>query len=160
MVLEELNIPEERKAVLIGRNGKTKKQIEGLTMTSITISGGVLIKGSVENVLKAKNIIEAIGRGFSPKHALRLLDEDCQLDIISLEAETENTRKRLFGRVIGRKGATRKIIEQSTGALVSVYGKTVSIIGTVTEINHARSAIEDLLEGRQHGYVYARMKQD
>ena len=158
MPVEEIAIPEERKAVLIGREGKIKKEIESLTKTSITVSDGILIKGELENVLKAKNIVEAIGRGFSPKRALRLIDEDCQLEIISLEAETENTRKRLFGRVIGKKGATRKIIERSTGCLLSVYGKTVSIIGTAREIDLARSAVENLLEGRQHGYVYARLR--
>jgi ribosomal RNA assembly protein len=158
MVVEEIAIPEERKPVLIGRDGKIKKEIESLTRTSITISDGVLIKGELENMLRAKNIVEAIGRGFSPKRALRLLDDDCQLEIISLEAETENTRKRLFGRVIGRKGATRRIIEQSTGCLLSVYGKTVAIIGTAREIDLARSAVEGLIEGRQHGYVYARLK--
>lgn len=158
MAVEEIAIPEERKAVLIGRDGKTKEQIESLTKTRITVSDGILINGELENVLRAKNIVEAIGRGFSPKHALRLLDEDCHLEIISLEGETENTRKRLFGRVIGKKGAARKIIEQSTGCLLSVYGKTVSIIGTAREIDLARSAVEDLLKGRQHGYVYARLK--
>lgn len=158
MPIEEIAIPEERKPVLIGKDGKIKKEIESLTRTSITISDGILIKGELENVLRAKNIVGAIGRGFSPKHALRLLDDDCQLEIISLEAETENTRKRLFGRVIGRKGATRRIIEQSTGCLLSVYGKTVSIIGTAREIDLARSAVEDLIEGRQHGYIYARLK--
>ncbi|UCD07889.1 MAG: RNA-processing protein [Candidatus Aenigmatarchaeota archaeon] len=158
MVIKEIAIPEERKAVLIGKDGETKEEIESLTKTTITVSDGIMIKGEVENALKAKNIVEAIGRGFSPKHALRLIDEDCQLEIISLEGETDNTRKRLFGRVIGRKGATRKIIEQTTGCLLSVYGKTVSIIGTAREIDLARSAVEDLLEGRQHSYVYARLK--
>lgn len=158
MPIEEVAIPEERKPVLIGRNGKTKKEIESLTKTSITISDGILIKGELENVLRAKNIVEAVGRGFSPKRALRLLDEDCQLEIIPLGGETKNTRKRLFGRVIGKKGATRRIIERSTGCFLSVYGKTVSIIGTAREIDLARSAVEDLIEGRQHGYVYTRLK--
>ena len=154
-MMEIIAIPRQRKPVLIGRNGSVKERIEKETKTKIRISEDVKIEGEALSVLKAKDIVRAIARGFSPEKAFMLLDEDCQLDIITLVNENENTRERLFARVIGRKGKTRNIIEQKTGAFLSVYGKTVAIIGRHDQLSRARLAVEHLLEGRTHKSVYA-----
>ena len=37
---------------------------------------------------------------------------------------------------------------------ISVYGKTIGIIGQLEHIPNARKAIEALLAGRKHGTVY------
>ena len=58
------------------------------------------------------------------------------------------------GRIIGREGKTRRIIEQLTGAQVSVSGHTVAIIGTYDAVSTAKDALENLITGRQHGTVY------
>jgi ribosomal RNA assembly protein len=160
MPIEEVSIPEERKPVLIGKGGKTKERIERRTRTNLIITDYVKLKGSVEDLMKAKNIVLAIARGFSPHHAFRLLDEECQLEIITLTDENENTRHRLFARIIGRSGQARKNIEKDTGTFISVYGKTVSIIGLPDEIDAARRAIEALIEGKTHGYAYSLMKKE
>jgi len=160
MPIEEIPIPEERKPVLIGRDGKTRKAIEQRTGTKLQVSDYVKVEGPVDGLLKAQNIVNAIARGFSPKHAFRLLDEECQLDIITLREENENTRRRLFARIIGRDGQARKNIEKQTRTLISVYGKTVSIIGLPDDIDLARQAIEALLEGKTHGYAYSLMKKE
>jgi len=159
MPVEEVSVPEERKPVLIGRGGKTKEEIEKRTGTDISIGVYVKIEGSVDGLLKAQNIVSAIGRGFSPKHAFRLLDENCQLDVITLREENDKTRRRLMARVIGREGNSRKIIEKETGTFISVYGKTVSIIGLPEETELARKAVEALLEGKKHGYAYSLIKE-
>ncbi len=150
-------IPEERKSVLIGREGSVKERLERETRTRITVDAGVAIEGSNLDVMKARQVVRAIGRGFSPRRAFLLLDEDYQLTIISLEGETPNTVKRLFARVIGTGGKTRRKLEQDTGSLISVYGKTVAIIGRAAGLDAARSAVEQLLRGRSHGYVYKRL---
>ena len=155
MPIVELSIPENRKAVLIGKDGRIKEDIEKKTGTSITVSDYVKVEGPVEGLLKAENIVKAIGRGFSPRNARRLLNEDCCLEIISMERESESTRRRLFSRVIGKNGDTRKIIEKETGAVISVYGKTVSIIGHPEELGAAQRAIGALLEGKKHSYAYS-----
>jgi ribosomal RNA assembly protein len=151
-------IPEERKSVLIGKDGIVKKFLEEKTKTKVTIELDVSIEGESLDVLKAQQIVKAIGRGFSPEKAFLLLDDEYQLNMISLSGETPNTIKRLFARVIGRQGKTRRKIEQCTGAYVSVYGKTVSIIGKSLELEAATKAIGQLLEGRSHGYVYRRLE--
>ena len=74
-----------------------------------------------------------------------------------MQGESEKTIKRLMARVIGSRGATRKILEKDTNCLVSVYGKTVSLIGKLDDIDAAEKAVEELLRGRSHGYVYSRL---
>jgi ribosomal RNA assembly protein len=158
-MIEEINIPEERKGAIIGKNGEVKEEIEQRTRTTIRVGEGVVIEGEEPILLmKACEIVKAVGRGFSPEKAMLLLNEDYVLRIVSLRGETEKTVKRLMARVIGRKGATRKILESDTNCLISVYGKTVSMIGRQDEVLACEEAVESLLRGRSHGYVYARLR--
>ncbi len=62
---------------------------------------------------------------------------------------------RVKGRIIGKDGRSREIMERLSGARVSVYGKTVSILGYPEQIRVARTAIEMLLDGAPHGNVYS-----
>jgi len=158
-----LKIPKERIGVLIGEKGKTKRQIEKLTQTKIDISDETIIINSTEETLdplaplKAKAIIMAIGRGFNPEKALKLLSDDAVLEIIDINEFAHGSRNsliRLKGRVIGENGKTRKLIEEITDTDVSVYGHTVAIIGNIEEVRIAKEAIIRLLEGAQHGSVY------
>ncbi len=158
-MIEEVNIPDERKPVLIGKEGSVKDEIEDRTETKITIKECIIVDGEDPiMVMKAAEIVRAIGRGFAPEKAMLLISEDYELRIVTLQAENENTRKRLMSRVIGSKGATRKILENDTNCLISVYGKTVSLIGKLEEVLKAEEAVRFLLQGRSHGYVYARLR--
>lgn len=77
-------IPVERIGVLLGHAGSVKKDIEEKTRTILTIdreTGTVIIEPafpttSALDLIKAQNIVRAIGYGFSPERAFRLLDED------------------------------------------------------------------------------------
>jgi ribosomal RNA assembly protein len=158
-------IPLERVAVLIGRDGATKNKIEDAFKTKLFIqseSGGVDIipRGDSDDattVLRARDVVLAIARGFSPDRALGLVDDDIVLDIIDLrETFGRNEREiaRLKGRVIGREGKIRRLIEEMTNAKVSVYGHTISMLGPYETVTAAREAIELLLKGKQHSTVY------
>lgn len=162
MQSEYMKIPKERLAVLIGKNGETKKEIEQRTGVKIEVdskSGEVEISSKPNNALNyyiAINIVKAIARGFSPEHALLLLGEDYYLDVIDLtdyvgKKEKEIANKK--GRVIGRRGKMRSTIEEQTNTLISVYGKTIALIGRAEEMGTARRAVEMLLEGAQHTSV-------
>ena len=100
----------------------------------------------------------AIGRGFSPERAFRLFNEGEVLEVINLTdviiGNDKNALPRVRGRIIGRKGRTREIIEEMSGADVSVYGKTVAIIGNPIQVEVAKTAIEKLAKGSPHGVVY------
>ncbi|MHA1211894.1 MAG: KH domain-containing protein, partial [Candidatus Heimdallarchaeota archaeon] len=65
-----------------------------------------------------------------------------------------NKIKRFRGRLIGREGKTRRVIEETTGTRISVYGNTIGIIGPYERLRVARDAIYMLLEGSKHGTVY------
>ena len=162
---EHVKIPMERIAVLIGKNGETKLQIETLTQTSIEIDSKeglvhIVNTPEAENPLavwKARDIIKAIGRGFSPERALNLLDEEAYLEIIDLSAifgRNEKAIKRIKGRVIGEAGKTRKLIEELTGTVLSVYGNTISLIGPIKILKIAKKAVNMLIDGLSHSTVY------
>ena len=153
-----LRIPKERVAVLIGKNGETRKMIEQETKTKldITAEGEVKIEGESYDAWIARQIVKAIGRGFSPEKAMLLLNEEYAYEIVEILdfAKNENQMKRLKGRVIGTEGKTRDMIEEITDSYISVYGKTVSIIAKSENIQVARKAIEMLLSGAKHATVY------
>lgn len=161
-----LKIPKERVGVLIGPEGRTKKSIEEKLSVELQIdsdAGDVTImmaeKGTDPSTLfRAKDVITALGRGFSPEHAFRLIRvEEAVLDVIDLRSafgKSEADIKRVKGRIIGMNGKTRRIIEELTDTNVAVYGHTVSVIGTIEQVEVAREAIEMLVKGSMHGTVY------
>lgn len=156
----ELRIPKERIAVLVGTNGAMKRKIQRHTASSITVDskeGDIFITGTdMVKLYTAQQIVRAIGRGFNPETALLLLRADYALEQISLNeySHHKNQQMRMKARVIGTKGKTRSIIEQTCEAYVSIYGKTIAIIGEVQRAHIAIRAIEMLLEGSPHAGVY------
>jgi len=156
-----LKIPKDRIGVIIGTHGSTKAQIEekGEVMLDIdSVEGTVSIESDSLSILNATEVLNAIARGFSPEKAFRIFeDEQITLDIIDLSkvADTPKELKRITGRVIGKEGRTREALENLTGANVSIYGKTVSTIGYVDQIQTVRKAIEMLVEGSKHAAVYS-----
>ncbi len=157
----ELKIPKERVGALIGVGAKIKRQIEDTTHTRLEIDskeGDVRIVGEDGlGMLTAQEIVKAIGRGFNPDIAMRLGKQDIALEIISLQeslGKSKNKMLRIKGRIIGQDGSTRRIIEDLTETSICVYGKTVSIIGEIENVQTARRAIERLLAGAPHASVY------
>jgi len=110
------------------------------------------------SLFRAKEVVIAIGRGFSPERAFRLLDdEESMLEVIDLRGaagKSQSDIKRLKGRIIGRMGRTRRLIEELTDTNISVYGHTVSIIGNIDQVGVAREAVQMLIRGSQHNTVY------
>ncbi|MBI2208883.1 RNA-processing protein [Candidatus Woesearchaeota archaeon] len=157
----ELKIPRERVAVLIGREGEVKKNIEADTNTSIKVDsreGDVFVYGKdALGLYTCREVIRSIGRGFNPEIAKLLLKQDYVFEVISLNdytGKSKNTLLRLKGRVIGTEGKSRKLIEELSEAYVSVYGKTIAIIGLPESASMAKTAVESLLRGSTHANVY------
>ncbi len=158
-------IPKDRVGVLVGPGGSVKSTIEEKLFVDLKIDSP---SGTVEigvkphapdpsGALQAKDVVLAIGRGFSPERAFRLFSEDNTLDIIDLHdffGKNEAEIRRIDGRIIGREGKTRRILEELTGTAISVSGHTVSIIGGYEAVTMAKDALEKLIKGRQHGTVY------
>jgi len=161
-----VKIPRERVGVLVGPDGKIRALIEERLNVKLKIdseSGDVEISLSPKapdptSLFRAQDIVTAIGRGFSPEHAFKLLDnEEDVLEVIDLHekiGKSEADLKRLKGRVIGKDGRTRSLIEELTETNVSVYGHTISIIGGGEQVEIAKQAVRMLLKGSLHSTVY------
>ena len=163
--VEYLKIPRERVPILIGKHGTAKKEIEKVTQTKIDVdseSGSISIEPLEESedplsVWKTKYIVKAIGRGFNPEVAMKLTSDEMILDIINLPDYVGKSKKAILrqkGRIIGKDGRTRDIITDMTGVDISIYGKTVALIGNLDHIQIAKEAVDMILHGARHKSVY------
>jgi ribosomal RNA assembly protein len=158
-----VRIPVERVGVIIGKEGSTKKHLEermGVQLDVDGVEGTVVVRSSsIEQVdpFSAVRVIEAIGRGFSPARAKRLLEEGTSMELIDLRdyaGKSSNSIERIRGRIIGLKGKSRRVIEELTRCFVSVYGRSVAIIGETSEVELASEAVKMLASGSQHRTVF------
>ena len=160
-----IRIPRERVGVLIGPHGKNKKRLEAAFHVDLTVdseTGNVEIapqpdQPDVSVLFTVRNISQAIGRGFSPGRAMALINEDQELLILDLEeyvGTSKNALNRVKGRIIGRGGKSRALLEELTECLISVYGSTVAMIGSYEMLPVAREAVEMLINGAFHKTVW------
>lgn len=161
-----VKIPRNRIGALIGPRASTKELIEkrlGITLDVDSESGDVtisLVPGTEDPsvLFRGKEVVLAIGRGFSPEKVRRLLDDDestlVVIDLRDFVGKSESDIKRLSGRIIGRDGKTRLIIEELTDTYLSVFGHTISIIGGMEEVAIAKQAVSMFIRGRLHTSVY------
>ncbi|MGD0203033.1 MAG: KH domain-containing protein [Candidatus Bathyarchaeia archaeon] len=160
-----VRIPKERVGILIGPEGKVKQHIEEKLQVKLDVDseGSITLTLSEKAtdpsmLLKAKDVVTAIGRGFSPEVVFRLIrNEDEIFDLIDLRVifgRSESDIKRIKGRIIGADGKTRKLIEELTEADVVVYGHTVGLIGSFEQVDAAHNAVQMIIEGCQHHTVY------
>jgi ribosomal RNA assembly protein len=156
----------DRVGALIGPEGNVKSLIEnetGIRMEVDSESGEVSM--DTEKVrdpvmaMKVEDFIRAVGRGFSPHRAMSLVrEEDTYLEVIDIRDYVGKSKKhlqRIKARIIGKKGKTRRLIEELTGALITVYGNTVAIIGSAQAMDVAVTGVDMILNGSEHGQVYS-----
>lgn len=157
-------IPEDRIGALIGPGGATKRRIASGAHAELEVDaeeGEIRVRSPDDDpgaALVARDIAIAIGRGFSPERALRLLRPGTMLAILDIKLETGKRRKtslrRIRARVIGTGGRVRERLEELSGCSVSVYGSTVALIGDEGQLARARRAVELLLRGSEHSTVF------
>ena len=163
--MRSLRIPSDRVGALVGKDGSAKKMIEERTGIKLQIDkeGEVIYDDNAEGVepimaLQIMDVIKAVGRGFNPEKAMKLLDDDDMyfesIDIKDVIGDRQNQVVRARGRLIGKDGKTRKLIEDLADVYMSVYGNTVSLIGNSISLPIAKNAIEMLLHGSEHSTVY------
>ena len=161
-----VKVPRERIGALVGPDGRVKASIEKklsvrLRIDSQTGDIQITLMPTAQDptvLFRAKEVVTAIGRGFSPENAFRLLkDDETMLEVIDLRetvGRSLSDMKRLKGRVIGKEGKTRRIIEELTEADICVYGHTISIVGEIDQVAIAKKAVRMLIRGSLHGTVY------
>jgi ribosomal RNA assembly protein len=160
-----VRVPQERLGVVIGPHGATRKALEERCGLSITVDSDlneVSFDDQTEGadplmVLKTRDVIRALGRGFSPEHAMRLFSDDAYFELVDIHDYAGKNKARVrqvTARLIGSEGKTRRIIEEQTGCHLAIYGHTVGIIGDLQEIGAAKQAVDMLLSGAEHASVY------
>ncbi len=160
-----IKIPRERIGALIGKRGKVKQQIEKKCGVEITIdseTGDAIVLGNKPidqmEAFRAIEFITAVARGFSPERASILLEDEemifQQMDLHDYAGKSPNALERIKGRIIGEGGKARRMIEELSGASISIYGHTAGFIGNYKEIKLATDAIVLLAKGSMHKTVY------
>ncbi|TFG08849.1 RNA-processing protein [Candidatus Heimdallarchaeota archaeon] len=161
-----VRIPLERIAVLIGPKGSTKKRIEELTDTKLIIdsqSGDVIIVIEEEeledpiSLWKSRDMVKAIGRGFSPQKTFQICTPGYGFDLLQLRdfvGTSPNAQREVRARIIGKKGRTRNIIEQTASCYISVFGNTVAIIAEQRSMQIIREGLIKLINGSKQSTVY------
>src|SRR3989338_6029713 len=123
----ELKVPKNRVDVIIGKEGTIKKEIEETTSTKLNIDskeGDVFVAGEdALGLYTAREIIKAIGRGFNPEVAKLLLKPDYIFEVVDVSeyVKSKEAMLRLKGRVIGKEGKSRRLIEELTECNISVF---------------------------------------
>lgn len=162
--METVRIPKDRVAVLIGKDGEVRREIEQRTGAKLKIdseSGEISINTNkvFEPIfnLTVIEMVRAIGRGLAPEKAFRLLQDDVYFRMVDMKeysGRNKNKLARMRSRIIGTKGKTRHTIETITGVDISIQGNTIVLVGEIFELDIAETAIDMLLNGADHSTVY------
>lgn len=161
--MEYVKIPKDRVGALIGKDGSVKTDIEKRLSVKLDINtdeGFATVENAGGDILaewKARDIIRAVARGMNPEKALRLCSDDYVLELIELAdvvGRSDKAITRQKGRLIGEGGKTREYLEEMTGAYVSIYGKTVALVGVPEEVGLAKEIIMMIATGIPHGVAY------
>ena len=149
---QAIKIPHDRIAVLIGKKGETKEELETSLNCRIEVDskeGDVqLVADESIDLMVAKDVVKAVARGFNPDIAKQLISDEFFLELVNLNDynKHKNHHQRLKGRVIAREGRSRNLIEEyiiTTLFEVSIpgyvpvkgvphqaqYGKTLMAVG-------------------------------
>jgi len=153
----EIEVPEDRVGAILGKEGETKKKIEDKCRCKLSVAKNIVTIDCPDSLslMKVKNVITAIARGFNADVALKLLEnEDLVFESIDLlQLIPEKALQRILGRIIGKEGTMKRQIEDMLGVKVSIYDNFVSLIGDFESVTIAREAINMLVNGAQHSTV-------
>ncbi len=161
--MQQVLIPSERLGLLM-KDKADITLVEKICKCKIDIGtdGVISIKSANDDAYSefiAKNIFFAFGRGFEMRIAEKLEHDDCYFELIDIaRLGSEKRITQMKARVIGDKGRTKAYIESVSGAKLAVHGDTISFIGTATQINEAKTAVDTLLKGSTHKLAYMKME--
>ena len=92
---------------------------------------------------------------------MKLLEESNALHVMNLQefaGKSPDQMERIKGRIIGEGGKARTNMENLSSTSISVYGKTVSVIGSPNQLKIVIDALSSLSSGSMHGSVYNKLE--
>ncbi len=160
--MQQVQITAERLKTLRKERGQLE-QVERMCRCKIEMDPDGLIDIHGEDGYSefvARNVLFAYGRGFEMRVAELLGKDDYYFATIDLGDLFGNQKRirQMKARVIGEDGKTKTYIEGVSGVKISVYGDTVSFIGSQLQIEEAKTAVSTLLHGGTHKAAYAKME--
>jgi len=155
----------DRLGAFIGKGGSEKKKLEEKFNCKIDVNsktGEVIVEGEDSvNRFVLSNIISAVNFGHNPENAIKLEDENYVIDVIDVKTMVKHDRlKSVMGRIIGREGSTRKVIEEVTKCNVSVKDHFVSVIGPFENTLLVHEALDMLIKGGSHKSFYSYLERN
>ncbi len=119
----------------------------GITITSLR-------KDSVAEY-NASRILEAFALGFELDIALQLEDVNYSLAKLNIKDLVRSTRvSSAIGRIIGREGRTKRVIEELSECAIVVSDHTAAVIGRSENVETATSALMSLIRGSKQANIY------
>ncbi len=113
---------------------------------------------TLDQLMKAKAVIEALSYGFSYEDAVSLKEDDYVLEVIDLRDYVDKNKihhlLRVKGRIIGENGRAKRTLQELTDTKIVIGDKYVAILGPYENVKITREALRLLIEGRQHATVY------
>ena len=158
--MQSIYIPKER-VDRIRKDKAIAERVEKQCKCKMRIVDDTIeISGDAFNEFSAKNVITAFGRGFDIDAACSLMSDDYYFATIDLGQAFGSDKRiqKIKARIIGIGGKTKKYIEGVSQAKLSIYGESISFIGTTSAINEAQTAVDTLIEGGTHRLAYLRME--
>lgn len=161
LIEEKYFLEKERIGPFIGQNGEFRKKLEEKFNLKIDINsenGEVVASGADSvNLFILSNIVSAVNLGHNPEKALKLEDENYVFDIIDVKTmlKDHSKAKSVMGRIIGKEGSTRKVLEDLSNCAVSVQDHFVSVIGPYENIEIVHEALKMLISGASHKTFYS-----
>lgn len=129
------------------------RQVE-LATSAHTADSGALQRGA--------DFVRAFLLGFEAKDAVALLRlDDLYVDTFEIEDVKRlagDHLARAIGRIAGRDGRTKTLIENSTRTRIVLADKRVHILGSYANIKVAKDALVDLILGSPPGKVHASLR--
>lgn len=163
-------LPAKRVAKLEKNGGAALRQLETAAGVKVTVRekegefADVEVDGPTEAEWASEQVLRAIGLGFEPRHALKLLKDEFFLEQIDLEQAMHGNERgvmRQKARIIGTDGKAKKALEDLSEAKIAVGDDAiVGLLGGFEEVRAAKEAIIKLLEGRQHTSVYSYLENE
>ncbi|MCK5177163.1 MAG: hypothetical protein KAQ92_05545 [Candidatus Aenigmarchaeota archaeon] len=156
IISEVLRISPLRVGALIGKQGSFKRKLEEKLDAKLVIDGKegtvMCFLNDYQAYQKLTDIIRAISRGFSSETASILLRSDFIFHSIKLG---KNKKRNLIqkARIIGQEGKIKKKMELISSTKISIYGKTISILGIAGDVELCNNAVVDILAGAKQNVV-------
>lgn len=156
IINEVIKISPLRVGALIGKGGSFKREIEAKLDAKLVIDGKdgtvMCFLNDYDAYQKLTDIIKAISRGFSSDIASVLLRKDYTFHTINL-GKNKKYNLRQKARIIGKDGTIKEKLEKISCTRISVYGKTISIVGRARDVYICNDAINSILDGAKLNIV-------